>query len=134
MLRTWTGIAVLLAAVACSEETPGPDPDAVATEQGFFLVTPEPGLDPLEINKIHEWRLHVTDKHGKPIDEAMIGVDGDMPEHQHGLPTRPELTQRLGNGDYVIEGVKFSMPGAWELTFTIQYAGVTDRVTLELTL
>ena len=134
MLRSCIGIVVLLAALACTGGTPERTGTAVATEQGFFLVTAKPGIDPLKINQIHEWRVHLTDKHGKPIDEAMIAVDGDMPEHQHGLPTQPELTRRLGDGDYLIEGVKFSMPGLWQLTFTIQYAGVTDSVTLELTL
>ena len=26
-----------------------------------------------------------------------IGVDGDMPQHGHGLPTRPQVTDYLGD-------------------------------------
>ena len=45
-----------------------------------------------------------------------LKVDGDMPQHGHGLPTRPRVTRNLGNGDYQIEGVKFQMGGATPLT------------------
>ena len=36
-----------------------------------------------------------------------------MPEHGHGFPTVPEVTEYLGDGKYLVEGLKFSMPGWW---------------------
>jgi hypothetical protein len=41
---------------------------------------------------------------GEPVENATIAVDGDMPEHGHGLPTCPQVTKYLGNGDYLVEG------------------------------
>ena len=38
-----------------------------------------------------------------------------MPDHDHGLPTQPQVTSRLENGDYLLEGVRFHMPGKWQL-------------------
>ena len=36
-----------------------------------------------------------------------------MPQHGHGLPTRPRVTRSLGEGIYEIEGVRFNMGGWW---------------------
>lgn len=95
-------------------------------------MTPE--LDPVPINRIHTWVITVTDPDGRPLDGARVVLDGDMPEHQHGLPTVPRMTGSTGPGAYRIEGVKFSMPGYWVMTLHVWWQGVTDRVTLELTL
>ena len=35
-----------------------------------------------------------------------IYVHGGMPKHQHGFPTNPRAKQYLGNGLYLVEGVK----------------------------
>jgi hypothetical protein len=64
----------------------------------------------------------------------MISVDGDMPEHGHGLPTRPEVTRYLGNGDYLVEGMKFQMPGWWVMDFDVTVDGQSDQVHFNLLL
>ena len=51
-------------------------------------------------------RVTVRDAEGRAIDEAQISVDGGMPQHGHGLPTRPRVTRNLGDGIYEIEGVR----------------------------
>jgi hypothetical protein len=55
-----------------------------------------------------------------------------MPEHGHGLPTRPEVTKGIGDGDYIVQGLKFSMPGWWVITFTVKAEGKEDTVTFNL--
>jgi hypothetical protein len=57
-----------------------------------------------------------------------------MPQHGHGLPTSPQVTQNLGNGDYLVEGMKFQMPGWWEVRFNILAGGQSDAITFNLTL
>ena len=57
-----------------------------------------------------------------------------MPEHDHGLPTQPEVTMRLYNGDYLLEGVRFHMQGHWELQIEFQYAGVDDTAIIDFDL
>ena len=44
---------------------------------------------------------------------AAITVDGGMPQHGHGFPTRPRVTRDLDDGTYLLEGMKFSMTGWW---------------------
>lgn len=74
---------------------------------------------PLPLNQMHQWEIQVTDAQGEPIDNADIDVSGGMPEHDHGLATSPRITQRLGDGKYLLEGMRFHMPGLWKLDFTI---------------
>jgi hypothetical protein len=88
----------------------------------------------IPVNKLHTWTLHVETPDGQPIDDAQIAVDGDMPQHGHGLPTRPQVTQALGNGDYLVEGMKFQMGGWWVMDFDITVSGQTDRVSFNLML
>jgi hypothetical protein len=57
-----------------------------------------------------------------------------MPQHGHGLPTRPRVTRALGDGVYEIEGVRFSMGGWWEFTLAITAAAHSDVVTFNLAL
>jgi hypothetical protein len=56
-----------------------------------------------------------------------------MPAHAHGLPTTPQV-KSLGGGRYLIEGLKFHMPGAWEVALRIKAGAGTDSVTFDLQL
>ena len=73
----------------------------------------------VRINEMQSWILHIETEDGTPIEGATIEVDGGMPEHDHGLPTRPRVTEDLGGGDYKLEGLRFHMRGYWELVLTI---------------
>jgi hypothetical protein len=77
---------------------------------------------------MHQWTLHVESADGRPVEDATINVDGDMPQHGHGLPTSPRVTKYLGNGDYLVDGMKFQMGGWWLMDFTISAKGQTDAV------
>jgi hypothetical protein len=98
------------------------------SENGLFKVSYQPSTGAIPVNQMHEWTLHVETADGDPVEDAVISVDGDMPQHGHGLPTRPQVTQNLGNGDYVVEGMKFQMGGWWVMDFTITAVGQTDAV------
>ncbi len=105
------------------------------TENGAFEVTIRPETEPVPLNRIHSWTLRVAaTEGGAPVEGASIHVDGGMPEHGHGLPTAPEVTEELGGGDYRVEGVRFNMAGQWEFSFEISADGKTDRVTFNLAL
>ncbi len=104
------------------------------SDQGLFTVRYASELDPVSINEVHAWTLHVETADGQPVDDAVITVDGGMPEHNHGMPTQPEVTENLGDGNYRVEGMKFQMPGWWTITFTIESAGQEDAVTFNLDL
>lgn len=95
--------------------------DLAAAEKsklGLFTVSYTSDLDPVTINKLHTWMLHVAAADGQPLDGAAVTIDGGMPQHNHGLPTQPIVTP-IGNGDYRVEGMKFQMPGWWTVTVTV---------------
>ena len=99
-----------------------------ASENELFRVSYASSEDDVPVNQMHQWTLHVETLDGQPVEDATIAVDGDMPQHGHGLPTRPQVTQNLGNGDYLVEGMKFQMGGWWVMDFTISANGQTDAV------
>ncbi|MBX6364435.1 MAG: FixH family protein [Gemmatimonadetes bacterium] len=100
---------------------------------GRFQATLEPE-QPLRVGRMQTVRLRLRDAAGQPLDGAAITVDGGMPQHGHGLPTRPRVTRALGAGTYQVDGVKFNMGGWWELKFRIATAAGADSVTFNLDL
>jgi hypothetical protein len=104
------------------------------TENQTFNISYKSSLEPIPINRIHTWELVVETPEGRPVEGADVSLDGNMPEHGHGLPTQPEVTQDLGDGTYFVEGMKFSMPGWWIMQFNIKAGGKEDSVTFNLLL
>lgn len=105
-----------------------------ATDNGLFNVSWRSDSDDVPLNKIHTWTLTVTTPDGALVENAEIIVDGGMPQHGHGLPTRPQVTAYLGNGEYRVEGLRFQMTGWWEVKFIISAGGQTDSITFNLSL
>ena len=109
----------------------GTGPRASAARQ--FTATLQPD-QPLRPRRMQTVRVAITDNTGRPVDDATIHVDGGMPQHGHGLPTRPRVTRALGDGLYEIEGVRFNMGGWWEFKLAISAPAGTDVVTFNLDL
>ena len=105
------------------------------TDNGVFRIQLKSGLDPIQISKVHQWSLHMSGADGIPVTGANIAVDGDMPEHGHGLPTAPRVAAADGPGNYVINGMKFSMTGWWVLKLDVKATdGRADTITFNLVL
>lgn len=102
------------------------------TRSGYYRVSYESRLQPIPINRIHSWVIHVETADGQPVEGATISVTGGMPAHNHGLPTDPRMTRSLGNGDYLLEGMRFHMHGDWELLVTVEADGRRDTVVIPL--
>jgi hypothetical protein len=100
---------------------------------GRYVATLEPAR-PLRTRQMQTLRVIVRDAEGLAIDEAQISIDGGMPQHGHGLPTRPRVTRSLGDGAYEIEGVRFNMGGWWEFKLAITGSRGADTVTFNLSL
>ncbi len=90
------------------------------SDDKIYKVTLYSNQYPLLINAIHSWTLHIETAAGEIVENAEIRIHGGMPAHKHGYPTTPRVKQYLGNGDYLIEGIKFSMPGQWEMRINIK--------------
>jgi hypothetical protein len=106
---------------------------SLRSDQGLFRISYTPQSE-VHINQIHSWVLHVETADGHPVEDGQIAVDGDMPQHGHGLPTRPQVTENLGGGDYRLDGMKFHMPGWWIVEFDITAGGKSDHITFNLLL
>ncbi len=108
--------------------------EAQSTENGLFIVSAVSQLDPVVINETHSWIIHIETADETPVIDADISIDGGMPEHNHGFPTAPRVTENLGDGDYLLEGMRFNMGGVWVLTLEISSGDQTDSVTFEFEL
>ena len=105
----------------------------LSTAQGYQLQIFS-RVTPLEINTMHSWELLLTDANGAVVKDATIEVSGGMPDHDHGTPTLPRVTQTLDNGRLLLQGVRFHMPGYWQFIFTIK-TGTSDEIaTFDFTL
>jgi len=105
---------------------------ATASSDGaHFRVSYKSKVVPLPLNRIHSWLLHVNTLDGQPVEKATISVQGGMPAHRHGLPTQPLVTE-TGGGDYLVEGLKFSMTGLWQMWFNIRAGNVTDNIKFDI--
>ncbi len=104
------------------------------TAQKHYQAEIKPLEEPITLNKMHAWEVRLTQRSGQPVIGATIAVDGGMPQHHHGFPTRPRVTRELGDGRYLIEGMKFSMPGWWEIKLKIEGTQGSDNVTFNVVL
>jgi hypothetical protein len=98
-----------------------------------YIAALEPAK-PLRPRQMYTIRVILRDAEGRALDEAHISIDGGMPQHGHGLPTRPRVTRHLGDGIYEIEGVRFNMGGWWEFKLAIAGSRGADTVTFNLDL
>lgn len=111
-------------------------PVTLTSEDQKYQVTLYSNVSPIPLNKIHSWTVQVIAADGKPVEHATIRIHGGMPAHRHGFPTSPRVKQYLGDGAYRIDGVKFSMPGNWEIRINIRQDEemVRDRAVFEIDL
>lgn len=129
-LATIAAMAAVAATAGCM--SPPRDLDLALsrpTAEGRYVATLQPPAKPPAINQLHAWHVKLTTASGAPVEQARIRVDGGMPQHGHGLPTQPQVTRTLPGGGYLIEGMKFSMTGWWEIKLAIDGPAGEDRVT-----
>lgn len=102
--------------------------------KGHFTVSYKSDAQPVPINRLHSWDLTIKSADGKLLKNASVMILGDMPEHGHGFPTEPEVSGTMADGQYLVEGLKFSMPGWWVVTFHITAGDMMDHVSFNLLL
>ncbi|MES3022108.1 MAG: FixH family protein [Pseudomonadota bacterium] len=99
-----------------------------ASAKNLYAVSMKSRAAPIGINQMHAWEIRITTAAGAPVTQARIKFDGGMPQHGHGFPTSPKVTEELGDGRYLLEGMKFSMSGWWEMKLMIDAAPGRDEV------
>jgi len=121
-------LAIGLAGAACERgdgrprppegrERAGPAADGVAvtSRSGAYRVSLRPRDGEAPLGRMHAWVVRVETADGEPFAPSRLTFDGGMPQHDHGFPTAPRVTQALGPGEYLVEGVRYHMGGEWTL-------------------
>jgi hypothetical protein len=125
--------ATLISLGGCMTSPPSLDLSLEHTSaQGRYVVTLVPPQEAPAINQIHAWKVQVASPEGTPVTAARIAVDGGMPQHGHGLPTQPLVRRQVNEGTYLIEGMKFSMTGWWEVKLALEAPQGPDKVTFNV--
>lgn len=128
--RTLAFLGAAVLAAGCS--TPPANLDLSLdkpTAAGIYRVALQPPARTPAINQMHAWKVTLATPDGSPVRAANFKVDGGMPQHGHGLPTKPRVTRELEPGTYLLEGMKFSMTGWWEVKLAVDAAHGADQVT-----
>ncbi|MAS04820.1 MAG: Auxin-binding protein [Ahrensia sp.] len=99
-----------------------------STDAGRYLAEIKPNGGKPSVGPMHSWTLSLKATDGSPVDGASVSIDGGMPQHGHGLPTSPAVTKALGNGRYLIEGMRFNMRGWWVLDLGIDGRNGSDSI------
>jgi hypothetical protein len=104
------------------------------TDGGLFVATLAPASGAVRQGELQSWMLTLKTPNGAPVENAAIDISGGMPQHNHGLPTSPQMADYLGQGHYRIDGVKFTMSGWWQLHLSISAAAGSDTVVFNIVL
>jgi hypothetical protein len=117
---------LLLLLVAC----PASEPKGGGrwTQSGRYLLDIRLLPDPPPLGELFQVEVTVRTSEGLPIETAKVKVDARMPQHNHGMETRPrtrpgecspEGVCRHPGGVYVVDGFKFHMTGTWTVTVEV---------------
>ena len=128
-------LAVVYLTAPQSAQLAGPDVSRTKkTDNGLYMVSFVPERGVVRQGELESWLLTLKTKTGASVERAAIAISGGMPQHNHGLPTSPQVTDYLGEGRYRIEGLKFTMSGWWQLRFAISSGAGSDTVLFNVVL
>ena len=124
-------LTLLSGPIALAGTTESPPWNAI-TRDGLYQITLGPQEGSVRINAMQKWVVEIKDSKGVAVTNARVLIDGGMRAHGHGLPTKPQITQHLGEGRYLIEGVRLNMVGEWTLMIGVELNGRRDVVTFDI--
>lgn len=104
-----------------------------ATRAGLYRITLHPPV-PIHLNQYQTWGVYVEDAAGLVVDNARVELSADMPAHGHGLLASPQVSAGSAPGRYRVEGLRFHMPGHWEIKVQVSRAGKHDELVLPIEL
>jgi len=104
----------------------------VLSNDNKYRITLYSNTFPIPMQKIHNWTARIEYANGKPLEKAKIYIHGGMPAHRHGFPVTPRVRKYLGDGKFLIEGIKFSMIGDWEMRLNIKEKSRRDRAIFKI--
>jgi len=103
------------------------------SDRGNFVAELVASSSDIRLSKFHSWQLSIRyADSNQTVSPARIVVGGGMPAHGHGLPSQPQVTTHLGDGQYRVEGLIFNMAGTWQLVFDINTQKLSDRIVFDV--
>lgn len=119
---------VLAGCTQATEEAPPPVHASgdIQTREGKYQIHWQASTDPIVLGELFEIDSTLKDKDGKTVETASVTVDARMPQHGHGMSTRPQQQQKP-DGHYQSSGMKFHMPGEWTIIFVVDGPAGPDR-------
>jgi hypothetical protein len=93
-------------------------------------LEPDPADAPLNVMQTYRLRI-VAASGGATVKVRLTDIAGGMPLHSHGLPTAPELIERAP-GDFGLRGLRFTMPGWWQVMVAVEDGGRFDVLTFDV--
>jgi hypothetical protein len=113
----------VLASLACgapgsaaeAERAAGSSETSRPSEAKRYRVSLRPEREPVPLRQLHAWIVRIETPGGEPVHPTRLAVSGGMPQHGHGFETEPRVTRDLGEGEFLIEGMRFHMSGAWRI-------------------
>lgn len=107
------------------------DKKRINSEQGNYHIIVEAITKPLKVGK-NILKLTVVNRENmKPAKKLFIEVIPWMPKHEHGVTDIP-IVKEISEGEYLIDGLSFSMPGNWEVYLKIKGNGKDDSAVFDV--
>ncbi|MCU0949997.1 MAG: FixH family protein [Burkholderiaceae bacterium] len=116
-------LAVAAPALGCDPHLRGAGYERV---EGKRYVLAWRAVPAIHVSEFFALEVALCSRDGQPRIST-LRVEATMPEHGHGMNYRASVRPQ-GPDRFIVEGMLFHMPGAWELRFDIN-AG-TDRESL----
>lgn len=154
MIR-WVAIALLAGCTGAPPPTPAEQNRNFGAEKptqvGRYLVTLAFEPDPPVLGELFEVDARVALPDGLPLETGKVTLDARMPQHEHGMETRPIVDEgactevppdsdadsdapanrkcRHPDGRYRAKGFKFHMSGKWTVLVNVDGPGGPDSTT-----
>ena len=132
---------LLVALLACSggratppKTTGAEEPTELVSAKGLYHLRWR-AAGPVVMGELFSVETTLLDAQGQPVEQGSVQVDARMPQHGHGMTTRPVADPgnctagicRHPNGIYRMDGMKFHMQGEWTLTFAVDGPAGPDK-------
>lgn len=127
MIKILTFVATLMTVIGIAGAS---NANPYLSDQERYHATIDYDFAEAPMRKIFEVPFSLQTVDEDPVLGAEIMVHGGMAAHGHGLPTSP-VVDEISEGNYVIRGLKLSMPGTWQLYLMVNVGGETDRIAIE---
>jgi hypothetical protein len=134
----FVGVAMSAHAVAAevsqARTQAGAIPKQVVTEHGSFVLKLSTSPSPIPLNDMFDLMVEVKAKPSvKDPNPFWLNADAQMPEHNHGMNTKPRV-EDLGKGKFAVRGMLFHMSGKWILLFNVAKGSVHEQARTEIVL